>query len=265
MNKIIFKFKDYDYSLFTIKEVYQHIRNYQGAKNKIEQSDPSCSPDTLREIKKSAEYAIKCWKKSYDLKKRDYERITTLSSSDEHQYEYDLLEYFTRQVTSHPIDSVEMSQLLRWMDLPNGIIELLTEMEESIHLLAELGDEKLQFKLGWSYNHGSIGLDRDHKESFKWYEKAAKQGNTAAQFRLGVMYNLGEGVTQDLVKAHMWYYISVNNVETDMTPSYDLDTLDISSDEITDKFSQRMTSAKRLMAQQMANKWVENFERNKKR
>ena len=58
-----------------------------------------------------------------------------------------------------------MSRLVQWMELPNGIIELLTEMEEKLHLLAEQGDEKLQFKLGWSYNHGSIGLVQDHKES----------------------------------------------------------------------------------------------------
>ena len=154
MKKIIFKFEDYDYSLFTIKEVYQHLRHYEDTKRKIDKNEIDYCPKQLREIKKITEYGIKCWKNSYELKKRQYEKITTVSSSDEHQYEFDLLEYFTKQVTDHSIDSEEMSKLVQWMELPNGIIELLTEMEEKLHLLAEQGDEKLQFKLGWSYNHG---------------------------------------------------------------------------------------------------------------
>ena len=138
-------------------------------------------------------------------------------------------------------------------------------MEEKLHLLAEQGDEKLQFKLGWSYNHGSIGLVQDHKESCKWYEKAAEQGNKAAQFRLGVMYSLGEGVTQDLVKAHMWYNISVHNGEADIPTKRRIAAQQTIPIEIEDKFSQKMTSAKRLVSQQMANEWVENFEKKNKR
>ena len=264
MKKIIFKFEDYDYSLFTIKEVYQHLRHYAATKRKIDNNEIDYDPKTLRKIKKITEYGIECWKNSYELKKREYEKVTTLSSSDEHQYEFDLLEYFTKQVTVHSIDSEEMSRLVQWMELPNGIIELLTEMEEKLHLLAEQGDEKLQFKLGWSYNYGSIGLVQDHKESCKWYEKAAEQGNTAAQFRLGVMYSLGEGVTQDLIKAHMWYNISVHSGEADIPSKRRIAAQQIFPIEIEDKFSEKMTSAKRLIAQQMAHEWVENFEKKKK-
>jgi len=265
MKKIIFKFENYDYSLFTIKEVYQHLRHYIGTKRKVDNNEIDHSSKTLREIKRFAENGIECWKKSYELKKRQYEKITTLSSSDEHQYEFDLLEYFTKQVTDHLVDSEEISKLVQWMELPKGIIELLTEMEEKLHLLAEQGDEKLQFKLGWSYNHGSIGLVQDHKESCKWYEKAAEQGNTAAQFRLGVMYSLGEGVTQDLIKAHMWYNISVHNGEAEFRSKRSIAAQQTIPIEISDKFSQKMTSAKRLIAQQMANEWVEKFEKKKKR
>ena len=32
----------------------------------------------------------------------------------------------------------------------------------------------------------------------------ADQGDADAQFRLGFMYEVGQGVTQDYVRAHMW-------------------------------------------------------------
>ncbi len=48
----------------------------------------------------------------------------------------------------------------------------------------------------------------DHKEAVKWYRLAAEQGDANAQYNLGVMYVLGEGVIQDDVYAHMWLNIA---------------------------------------------------------
>jgi TPR repeat protein len=43
---------------------------------------------------------------------------------------------------------------------------------------------------------------------------AANQGNDLAQRRLGQMYERGEGVQQDYVKAYMWYNLgSANGAE----------------------------------------------------
>ena len=41
-----------------------------------------------------------------------------------------------------------------------------------------------------------------------WYRKAAEQGETAAQYNLGAMYNNGQGVPQDYVAAHMWFNLA---------------------------------------------------------
>ena len=38
-------------------------------------------------------------------------------------------------------------------------------------------------------------------------EKKAAQGDAIAQFRLGVMYERGDGVTQDYIKAKEWFQI----------------------------------------------------------
>jgi TPR repeat protein len=40
---------------------------------------------------------------------------------------------------------------------------------------------------------------------------AANQGNDLAQRRLGQMYERGEGVQQDYVKAYMWYSLGTAN------------------------------------------------------
>ena len=39
----------------------------------------------------------------------------------------------------------------------------------------------------------------------EWFEKAAKQGDAHAQFALGVMYEVGQGVDQSDSMAMRWY------------------------------------------------------------
>ena len=45
----------------------------------------------------------------------------------------------------------------------------------------------------------------DYAEAAKWYRKAADEGLAIAQFRLGSMYALGEGVSQDDAEAKKWF------------------------------------------------------------
>ncbi len=58
--------------------------------------------------------------------------------------------------------------------------------------------------LGSTYRFGLLGAPKDYKEAAKWYRKAAEQGDADAQFRLGVMYHEGEGVSQDYTEAAKW-------------------------------------------------------------
>jgi uncharacterized protein len=68
---------------------------------------------------------------------------------------------------------------------------------------AEQGDSNAQYKLGLVYDVG-VGARQDLAEAALWYQRAADQGHVAAQFNLGLMYASGRGVSQDLVQAHMW-------------------------------------------------------------
>ena len=75
---------------------------------------------------------------------------------------------------------------------------------ELLRPLAAKGDAVAQFNLGLMYDNGE-GVTQDYKEAVKWYLLAAEQGSASAQYNLGVMYDNGEGVTQDYVRAHMWF------------------------------------------------------------
>ena len=66
-------------------------------------------------------------------------------------------------------------------------------------------------------------------QSLSETRKKAEQGDAAAQFNLGWMYDTGTGVPKDLVQAHVWFNIAGANshedakkllaiVEKDMTP-----------------------------------------------
>ena len=43
------------------------------------------------------------------------------------------------------------------------------------------------------------------KKHFQWYEKAARQGYAAAQFKVGQYYEFGIGRKQSLTKSFQWY------------------------------------------------------------
>ena len=45
---------------------------------------------------------------------------------------------------------------------------------------------------------------KDLDEAVRWYSAASNSGLTAAQYALGAMYSLGEGVEKDLVKGIEW-------------------------------------------------------------
>jgi TPR repeat protein len=69
---------------------------------------------------------------------------------------------------------------------------------------AKAGDADAQFSMGLLYDNGQ-GATQDHAEAAAWYRKAAEQGLASAQYNLGVAYDYGQGVTQDHPLAAAWY------------------------------------------------------------
>lgn len=55
----------------------------------------------------------------------------------------------------------------------------------------------------------------DQEMSFKYFEKAAQQGNSEAQFWTGVNYEMGDGVKENHKKAFFWYTQSANQGNPD--------------------------------------------------
>ena len=69
---------------------------------------------------------------------------------------------------------------------------------------AKQGDAKAQYSLALMYDNGQ-GVSQDYVEAVKWYRKAADQGVAVAQLNLGNRYRLGQGVLQDFAEANKWY------------------------------------------------------------
>lgn len=73
--------------------------------------------------------------------------------------------------------------------------------------LADQGNARAQFSIGRMYYIGQ-GVLRDNAKADAWYRKAADQGFDYAQFNLGVAYEDGGlGVPQDYALAHMWSWL----------------------------------------------------------
>ena len=70
--------------------------------------------------------------------------------------------------------------------------------------LAQKGDSKAQFNIGWMYHNG-YGLAIDDELAFKWWIKAAEFGYTDAYYALADLYLAGFGVKKDPDAAMGWY------------------------------------------------------------
>ena len=74
--------------------------------------------------------------------------------------------------------------------------------------LSDQGDAAAQYNLGLMYEQGK-GVPQDYAEAVKWFRLAADQGHVTAQNNLGMMYRMGLGVPQDYVQANMWINLAV--------------------------------------------------------
>ena len=73
--------------------------------------------------------------------------------------------------------------------------------------LAEQGDVEAQYNLGLMYDLGN-GVPQDYKQAVKWFKLAAEQGEAEAQFNLAQMYYEGQGIAQDYKEAEKLFQLS---------------------------------------------------------
>jgi len=70
--------------------------------------------------------------------------------------------------------------------------------------VAENGDPRAQYNLGWMYANGR-GVPQDFKVAIEWYTKSAHQENINAQYNLGNLYLRGQGAAQNDKLAFSWF------------------------------------------------------------
>ena len=107
--------------------------------------------------------------------------------------------------------------------------------------LADRGNAAAQFGLGAMYDLGQ-GVSQDSAQAVSWYRKAADQGDATAQYFLGTMYDNGQGVPQDYVQAHKWYNLAGGKGYADAAKARDL-------------VAAKMTPAQIAEAQKLAQEW----------
>lgn len=64
-------------------------------------------------------------------------------------------------------------------------------------------DAEPQYKKGLAYLRG-VGVTQDFKQAAEWFMKAAINGHDKAQYNLGAMYGWGSGVAPDMAQANEW-------------------------------------------------------------
>ncbi len=100
------------------------------------------------------------------------------------------------------------------------------------------------------YQLGEV-IPQDYAEAGSWYERAADQGLALAQFALGAIYARGQGVPEDLVRAHMWLSLS----EAHAAQITGAQKLLRDAQELRDEVGQKMTPEQILEAEQLARDW----------
>jgi len=68
---------------------------------------------------------------------------------------------------------------------------------------ARAGEAAAQYGIGLMFATG-LGFARDATEAVRWFQKAAAQGEARAQYRLGMAYLEGEGIAPDRDLAERW-------------------------------------------------------------
>jgi localization factor PodJL len=76
--------------------------------------------------------------------------------------------------------------------------------------LAKAGNVTAQAVIGLRYLDGTGGTEANPAEAAKWLGLAAEKGQAVAQYRLGTLYERGQGVAADPAKAVHWYLAAAN-------------------------------------------------------
>jgi TPR repeat protein len=127
--------------------------------------------------------------------------------------QFHLADFYLDYFDEGPQKETEMKELLRraadqgHADATYRLRQQYPEGAERDALLlkaGELGSLEAQRDLGALYATGDWTGPRDPARAAEWYRRAADRGHADAQYNLGFMYLLGEGVTSDPKEGLRW-------------------------------------------------------------
>ncbi len=92
-----------------------------------------------------------------------------------------------------------------------GVKQSDAQALKNYKIAARKGNKKAQLKLAKIHKEGLLGVNKNTKESFKWYLILAESGNTSGAFHVAYSYAKGMGVENNYEEAVKWYKVAVNN------------------------------------------------------
>ncbi|NOH84539.1 sel1 repeat family protein [Vibrio sp. 03-59-1] len=114
---------------------------------------------------------------------------------------------------------------------------------------AKQGNDFAAYQLGTLYNEGR-GVDKDTKQAFDWFLRAARLGNAQGQSRVGFKYAIGNDTNKDMVKAYAWFDVAFKNGH-------------IKSEEFRKKAEKDLTESQINEAQKLSEKWYRLYKTKK--
>ena len=103
----------------------------------------------------------------------------------------------------------------------------------AFRVLAEEGNAAAQFNLGQMYRLGQ-GVSMDPVEAARRYRQAAAQGDAQSQYNMGVMYFNAEGAPRNLVFSHMWLTLSAMSGVENAARNRTIVTREMTPEQITE-------------------------------
>lgn len=86
-------------------------------------------------------------------------------------------------------------------------------------------------------------VPKDSQEAMRAWRRAAEQGDAEGQYNLGLMYDKGQGVPQDFIRAYMWYHLAAEALSGDDA---------MVAIKLRDRVASRMSAAQIAKALEMA-------------
>ena len=98
-------------------------------------------------------------------------------------------------------------RLAKLYETGQGVGKDATTARQLTERAARGGNRIAMHDLALYHAEGRGGVDVDMPTAAKWFEKAAQRGVVDSQFNLGVLFESGQGLPQDMESALVWYSI----------------------------------------------------------